>query len=88
MGDVVDAVETVAEHVITTHVHDNHGREDEHLVPFDGTIDWDAALITMQKIGYEGTYLMELAGTGERRPASSRTRAARDSGSSARCAHA
>ena len=33
-------------------------------MPFDGTIDWDAALMTMQKIGYDGTYLMELANTG------------------------
>ena len=64
MGEVADAVETVAEHIITTHVHDNHGRDDEHLVPYRGSIDWDQALVTMQKIGYEGTYLMELAGTG------------------------
>ena len=27
-------------------------------------IDWDAALMTMQKIGYDGTYMMELANTG------------------------
>ena len=65
MGDVADAVETVAEHIITTHVHDNHRRDDEHLVPYRGTIDWDQALVTMQKIGYEGTYLMELAATGD-----------------------
>jgi len=65
MGDVADAVETVAEHIVTTHVHDNHGRDDEHLVPYRGSIDWDQALVTMQKIGYEGTYLMELAGAGD-----------------------
>jgi sugar phosphate isomerase/epimerase len=64
MGDVADAVETVAEHLISTHVHDNNGRDDEHLVPYLGSIDWDLALATMQKIGYEGTYLMELAGVG------------------------
>lgn len=64
MGDVADAVETAAEHLITTHVHDNRGREDDHLVPYQGTIDWPAALVTMQKIGYDGTYLMELASTG------------------------
>jgi sugar phosphate isomerase/epimerase len=65
MGDVADAVEAVAEHIVTTHIHDNHGREDEHLVPYRGSIDWDRALVTMQKIGYEGTYLMELAGGGD-----------------------
>ena len=65
MGDVADAIETVAEHMIATHIHDNHGREDEHLVPYFGSIDWDLALVTLQKIGYEGTYLMELAGAGQ-----------------------
>jgi sugar phosphate isomerase/epimerase len=62
-GDVPDAIETAAEHLIATHVHDNHGRGDDHLVPFRGSIDWDAALVTMMKIGYEGTYLLELANT-------------------------
>jgi sugar phosphate isomerase/epimerase len=64
MGDVADAVEIAAEHVIATHIHDNRGREDDHLAPFLGKINWDVALMTMQKIGYEGTYLMELASTG------------------------
>ena len=63
-GDIPDAIETVAEHLIATHVHDNHRRNDEHLAPYLGTIDWDAALMSMQKIGFEGTYLMELANTG------------------------
>jgi sugar phosphate isomerase/epimerase len=63
-GDVTDAIEITSEHLMATHVHDNHGRTDEHLVPFAGGIDWDAALVSMQKIGYEGTYLMELANTG------------------------
>ena len=64
MGDVADTIETVAEHLITTHVHDNQGKQDEHLVPFAGRINWDMALMTMQKVGYDGTYLMELANTG------------------------
>jgi sugar phosphate isomerase/epimerase len=63
-GDVPDAIETVAEHLIATHVHDNHRRSDEHLAPYLGAIDWDAALMSMQKIGFEGTYLLELANTG------------------------
>jgi sugar phosphate isomerase/epimerase len=64
MGDVPDAIETVAEHLVTTHVHDNAGKTDDHLVPFEGRINWDMALMTMQKVGYDGTYLMELANTG------------------------
>ena len=61
MGDVVDQIEIVAEHLVTTHVHDNGGKKDDHMVPFDGRINWDIALMTMQKVGYDGTYLMELA---------------------------
>ena len=62
-GDVPDAIETTAEHLIATHVHDNHGRSDDHLVPYQGSIEWGAALMAMQKIGYERTYMMELANT-------------------------
>lgn len=65
MGEeVADAIETVSEHLIATHVHDNHRRADEHLAPYRGHIDWDVALMSMLKIGYEGVYMLELANTG------------------------
>jgi sugar phosphate isomerase/epimerase len=61
MGDLADTIETVSGHLMTTHVHDNNGRDDVHLVPFEGGIDWSTAVMTTQKIGYEGVWLMELA---------------------------
>jgi len=36
--------EPVRELVVSAHIHDNHGEKDEHLPPYDGTIDWPAAL--------------------------------------------
>ena len=30
--------------VAGVHLHDNHGDKDEHLPPYDGTIDWPAAI--------------------------------------------
>jgi len=30
--------------VVGAHVHDNHGEKDEHLPPYDGTIDWEKAI--------------------------------------------
>jgi sugar phosphate isomerase/epimerase len=30
--------------VASVHLHDNHGEKDEHLPPFDGSIDWPAAV--------------------------------------------
>ncbi|MGE0704320.1 MAG: sugar phosphate isomerase/epimerase family protein [Vicinamibacterales bacterium] len=76
-GDVVDAIETVSEHLVTTHVHDNRGRQDEHLLPFEGTIDWPAALTTVQKVGYDGTLLLEVASHGSARSTLEKARAAR-----------
>jgi sugar phosphate isomerase/epimerase len=77
MGDVPDAIEAVAEHLVTTHVHDNGGKKDDHLVPFEGRINWDMALMTMLKVGYDGTYLMELANTGSPADVLQNARAAR-----------
>jgi sugar phosphate isomerase/epimerase len=78
MGDIADTVETVAEHLITTHVHDNHHKTDDHLVPFEGRIDWSAALMSMQKVGYDGTYMMEVANTGSAAEVLERARRARE----------
>jgi sugar phosphate isomerase/epimerase len=66
-GDVLDAIETVSGHVITTHVHDNAGKSDDHLLPFEGRIGWDAALMALQKIGYDGALVFELAASIEPR---------------------
>ena len=63
-GDLIDAIETVSGHLMTTHVHDNTGRTDDHLVPFDGTIDWPAAMTAVQKIGYDDTLMFEIAAHG------------------------
>ncbi len=64
-GDVADAIETVAGHVIVVHAHDNRGRSDDHLVPFEGTIDWPASMTALQKVGFDGPVVLELAsGTG------------------------
>jgi sugar phosphate isomerase/epimerase len=60
-GDVMDAVETCSGHIVTTHVHDNRGARDEHLVPGRGTIDWPGVLMAFQKVGYDGAWMFELA---------------------------
>ena len=76
-GDVVDAVETVSGHLMSTHVHDNDGRADSHLAPFEGRIDWASALMAVQKIGYEGTLLFEVADTSTPRDVLEKTRRVR-----------
>ena len=68
-GDLLDAIETLSGHVVTTHVHDNRGRTDDHLLPFQGRIHWDAGLMALQKIGYEGVLMFELAAAANPRAA-------------------
>jgi sugar phosphate isomerase/epimerase len=65
MGDLGEAVETLSGHLWTTHVHDNGGKHDDHLVPYAGRIDWDAAMMETQKIGYDGVLMFEVKDTGD-----------------------
>jgi sugar phosphate isomerase/epimerase len=62
-GDLPDAIETVGGDLVTTHVHDNRGKGDDHLVPFDGIIDWPTALMSFEKVGYDGVMMFELDNT-------------------------
>jgi sugar phosphate isomerase/epimerase len=43
----------------TTHVHDNNGRQDTHLPPGLGTLDWNAWVEALDAIDYRGPILLE-----------------------------
>jgi sugar phosphate isomerase/epimerase len=44
--------------VASVHVHDNHGEKDEHLQPYDGSIDWEAAVKTLKTATEKNLALM------------------------------
>ncbi len=45
IGDgVLASLEPMREFLVTSHIHDNHGDKDEHLLPYEGTIEWKTAL--------------------------------------------
>ena len=77
MGGAPEAAEALSGHVIATHVHDNRGVEDNHLVPFEGTIDWPTSLAAVWKIGYPGRLTFEVADHGDPLGALARTVRAR-----------
>lgn len=62
---VIDAVETVSGSLWTTHVHDTGPTGQRHLVPFEGVIEWEGALLSLQKVGYEGPWILELDGASD-----------------------
>ncbi len=54
------AVEIMRERIVTTHIHDNHGEKDEHLLPYDGSIDWEALLSMISAAPNELPIVLEL----------------------------
>jgi sugar phosphate isomerase/epimerase len=59
-GDPVTVARAMLPRLVHTHLHDNHGRRDEHLPPGDGTLDWPALLGCLTVGGYAGPLLVEL----------------------------
>jgi sugar phosphate isomerase/epimerase len=60
LGDTGDAIETTSEYLVTTHIHDNRRQSDDHLVPFQGNINWPATIMAFEKIGYDGVLMYEV----------------------------
>lgn len=77
MGGVSEAAEALSGHIITTHVHDNDGKADTHLVPGSGNIDWPSALTALGKVGYAGPLIFEVADHGDAAATLGRTVGAR-----------
>jgi len=45
---------------LSLHVQDNHGDgRDEHLIPGDGTLDWEEFLRSLKSVGYCGDFVLE-----------------------------
>lgn len=61
LGDgVAESFSRMRSRVVTTHIHDNHGEHDDHLVPFEGTIDWKEAVTAMATAPAEVPLVLEL----------------------------
>ena len=65
MGGAPEAIEALGGHIITTHLHDNRGSEDSHLVPFSGSVDWSATMTAFVKTDYRGPLVLELPDHGD-----------------------
>ena len=54
-----DVLKACAVTPMSLHIQDNDGSGDGHLIPGDGTIDWDLFLRTLREIGYLGDCVLE-----------------------------
>jgi len=57
---VEPGIDAMRERVVTAHIHDNHGEKDEHLLPYEGTIDWEAALAALANAPQPVALVLEL----------------------------
>ena len=57
---IEDQFEKMKDRIRSTHIHDNDGREDQHLFPPQGTIDWPRAMRLLGSRGDQYPLLMEL----------------------------
>jgi sugar phosphate isomerase/epimerase len=46
--------------MVTTHISDNRGEKDDHLLPFEGVIDWNKFCGIFARIKYPGPFLLEV----------------------------
>ena len=58
-SNVGDAVRYIGQRLEAVHIHDNMGKEDEHLIPGDGIIDWDGFAAALKDIGFSGVISLE-----------------------------
>jgi sugar phosphate isomerase/epimerase len=57
---VETAFHLMKERIRSTHIHDNLGQEDSHLLPFTGAIDWKTVVPLMRACGSQFPLLLEV----------------------------
>jgi sugar phosphate isomerase/epimerase len=70
-GNLAGEFELMKPRVRSTHVHDNNGVDDQHLVPIveeGGSIDWNHAMPLLSSCGDQFPLLLELKDTPDRKP--------------------
>ncbi|MEA4832684.1 MAG: sugar phosphate isomerase/epimerase family protein [Oscillospiraceae bacterium] len=50
--------------LIALHLHDNDGTDDQHRLPYDGTIEWNEAMRNIKAIKYWGAVGLEIGNSG------------------------
>ncbi|HVQ30976.1 MAG TPA: TIM barrel protein, partial [Vicinamibacteria bacterium] len=63
-GHLHEAIERFGPRIVHVQASDNLGHTDDHLLPGDGIIDWTRVLAALERIRYEGVFMLEVTGSG------------------------
>lgn len=59
-ADQTVAIRMLKGHIRAVHVHDNLGKDDNHLLPFLGIIEWEKVLPALRESGFAGDLVFEI----------------------------
>lgn len=76
-GGVPEAFKTLKPFIATAHLHDNWREKDDHLLPFEGGIEWGPVIESLQTLDGEIACLLEPRDYGPQVPAMARVREVR-----------
>jgi len=55
-----EAIIEIGSRLKALHINDNHAKEDEHLLPYFGTVNWSSVCAALKEIDYEGDFAFEV----------------------------
>ena len=58
-SDDIINIELFKNRVFLIHLHDNFKENDDHNLPFDGTVDWNDAIYKIKEMNYNGFVIIE-----------------------------
>jgi sugar phosphate isomerase/epimerase len=56
----IDLLGKYGNKLIALHLHDNDGTADQHLLPFNGTVNWKNIMEKLKKLEYKGSLALEI----------------------------
>ena len=59
-ADQAAAIKSLKGHIRAVHVHDNLGKDDNHLLPFLGIVKWEKVLPALRVAGFTGDLVFEI----------------------------
>ena len=57
--DICEAITSLGDDLVALHTHDDRYGQDRHLLPFQGSIDWDGFVRGLRNISYKGVISLE-----------------------------
>ncbi|MBQ1950343.1 MAG: sugar phosphate isomerase/epimerase [Clostridia bacterium] len=62
-GSQYDEILAIGDDLLAVHINDNRGAQDEHIIPFLGTLNMDEIMHALKDVGFKGCFTLEAGST-------------------------